>query len=296
MKAGRARSIFIAAFLAPAIALYGLFVIVPVVEAFAYSLFRWRGVSEHKEYVGLDNFKRLVADPVFRQALVHNLAFLVVGGAAILILGLAIAHAVHGNGRWSRALRSVYLFPQVISGVVVAVLWMFIYNPSFGVLNGFLKGVGLGRWALDWLGTPSTALWAVIATFVWHGVGFYIMLFSAGLRTIPVEVHEAALLDGAEGLRRFRMITFPLLWAVLRIATVYVVINALNVFALVFLMTVGGPDRRTETMLTYLYEQAFKNSEFGYGTALAVANFVIVMGLSALVLLAFRRDPQEAAA
>jgi len=231
VKAGRARSVFISAFLAPAIALYGLFVIVPVIEAFAYSLFRWRGVSEHKEYVGLDNFKRLVEDPVFRQALVHNLAFLVVGGAAILMLGLAIAHAVHGNGRWSRALRSVYLIPQVISGVVVAVLWMFIYNPSFGVLNGFLKGVGLGRWALDWLGTPSTALWAVIATFVWHGVGFYIMLFSAGLRTIPVEVNEAALLDGAEGLRRFRIITFPLLWAVLRIATVYVVINALNVFA-----------------------------------------------------------------
>jgi N-acetylglucosamine transport system permease protein len=109
-------------------------------------------------------------------------------------------------------------------------------------------------------------------------------------------VHEAALLDGVEGFRRFRTITLPMLWGVMRVAMVYVVINALNVFALVFLMTVGGPDRRTETMLTYLYEQAFKNSEFGYGTALAVANFAIVMLLSGCVMALFRRNPQEARA
>jgi len=179
---------------------------------------------------------------------------------------------------------------------VVAILWMFIYNPSFGVLNGTLKAMGLGSLAFDWLGTPRTALPAVTVTFVWHAVGFYIMLFSAGLRTIPAEVHEAALLDGVEGLRRFWTITLPMLWGVMRVAMVYVVINALNVFALVFLMTVGGPDRRTETMLTYLYEQAFKNSEFGYGTALAVANFAMVMFLSGAVMALFRHNPQEAKA
>jgi N-acetylglucosamine transport system permease protein len=292
--AARARAVFIAAFLAPALALYGLFVIWPVAQAFAFSLFRWRGVSENRSFVGLENFARLAADPVFRQALSHNLFFLLAGGAAVMALGLSIAHAVHGEGRWVRALRGVYLFPQIISGVVVAILWMFIYNPSFGVLNGTLKGIGLGALALDWLGTPRTALPAVTVTFVWHAVGFYIMLFSAGLRTIPVEVHEAALLDGVEGLRRFRTITLPMLWGVMRVAMVYVVINALNVFALVFLMTVGGPDRRTETMLTYLYEQAFKNSEFGYGTALAVANFAIVMLLSGAVMALFRHNPQEA--
>lgn len=295
MRATGARGVFIASFVAPAVALYGLFVIVPVMEAFAYSLFRWRGISAHKDFVGLENFHRLLEDPVFAQALMHNLVFLLVGGSVILVLGLAIAHAVHGSGGWARAMRSVYLFPQIISGVVVAVLWMFIYNPSFGVLNGLLKSLRLERLAMDWLGTPDTALWAVIVTFVWHGVGFYIMLFSAGLRTIPLEVHEAAVLDGAEGLYRFRTVTLPMLWAVLRVATVYATIGAMNVFALVFLMTTGGPDRRTETMLTYLYEQAFKNSEFGYATALAVANFVLVMTLSGLVLGVLRRDPQEAA-
>jgi len=293
---GRSRALFITGFLAPAVLLYGLFVLVPVVQAFVFSLYRWRGVSEHRTYVGFENFARLASDPVFRIALSHNLVFLLVGGVALLGLGLVIAHAVHGEGRAVRALRGVYLFPQIISGVVVAILWMFIYNPSFGILNGSLKAVGLDALALDWLGTPRTALPAVGVTFVWHAAGFYIMLFSAGLRTIPAEVQEAALLDGVEGLRRFRWITLPMLWGVMRVAIVYVVINALNVFALVFLMTVGGPDRRTETMLTYLYEQAFKNSEFGYGTALAVANFAIVMLLSGLVLFLLRRNPQDARA
>lgn len=288
------RALFIAGFLAPSAGLYSLFVVWPVAQAFAFSLFRWRGVSEHRTFVGAENFRRLVADPVFWQALSHNLYLLVVGGGAIVGLGLAIAHAVHGSGRGARALRGVYLFPQIISGVVVAILWMFIYNPSFGILGATFKALGLDDLAVDWLGTPRTALPAVAVTFVWHAVGFHIMLFSAGLRTIPVEVHEAALLDGVEGMRRFVTITLPLLWAVMRVAMVYVVINALNVFALVFLMTVGGPDRRTETMLTYLYEQAFKNSEFGYGTALAVANFAIVMLLSGMVMALFRRNPQDA--
>lgn len=293
-SARRKRALFVAAFLAPACALYGLFVIVPVAQAFVFSLYRWRGVSQNRTFVGLENFTRLVADDVFWRSLGHNLFFLVVGGAGILALGLLIAHAVQGEGRCVGLLRSVYLFPQIMSAVVVATLWMFLYNPSIGALNGTLKTVGLEALALDWLGTPRAALPAVTVTFIWHAVGFYIMLFAAGLRTIPAEIHEAALLDGVEGFRRFRWVTFPMLWGILRVALVYVVINSLNVFALVFLMTSGGPDRRTETMLTYLYEQAFKNSEFGYATALAVANFAVIMLLSGTIMAVLRRNPQEA--
>lgn len=291
----RERGLFIALFLFPACALYGLFVVWPVAQAFGISLYRWRGVSEQRTFVGLENFRRLLADPVFWQALAHNLMLLVGAGLAILVIALAVAHALHGAGRMARLMRSVYLFPQIISLVIVAILWMFLYNPSFGLLTGALRAVGLGHWVVPWLGTSSTALAAVGVTFVWHALGFYVMLFSAGLRTIPDEIWEASRLDGAEGLTRFRRVTLPLLWAVLRVALVYLVINALNVFALVFLMTVGGPDRRSEVMLTYLYEQAFKNSDFGYATALAVANFAVVLALSGLILALFRRDPQEGA-
>ncbi|MCX6358372.1 MAG: sugar ABC transporter permease [Armatimonadetes bacterium] len=292
----RGRAWFVAGFLAPATLLYAVFVVLPVCQAFQISLYRWRGISEQRTFVGLANFQRLAGDEVFRQALAHNLAFLVIGGALTLGLAMAIAHAIHGNGRWARLIRGVYLFPQIISMVVVAVLWMFVYNPSFGILKASLQTVGLGRFAMDWLGTPGTALPAVLVTFVWHAVGFHIMLFSAGLRTIPAEVQEAATLDGADGMLRFRQVTLPMLFPVLRVAIVYMVIGALNVFALVYLMTVGGPDRRTEVMLTYLYEQAFKHSDFGYGTALAVANFAVVMALSGLAMLLLRRDPTEAKA
>ena len=225
----------------------------------------------------------------------HNSVLLVGGGAAIMVISMLVAHAMHGAGASGRLLRAVYLFPQIISMVVVAVLWKFAYNPVFGAANTALRNLNLGQYAHDWLGDGATALPAIAVTYVWHGLGFYIMLFSAGLRTIPAEVHEAAELDGALGWVRFRRITFPMLWSVLRVALIYLTINALNIFVLVYLMTAGGPDRSTEVMLTYLYELGIKNSQSGLATALAVLNFGIVMLLSGVLMLAFRRDPQEAA-
>ena len=287
----RGRTAFIVTYLAPAVLIYAVFVVWPVLQAFAFSLFKWSGVSQKRKFVGIDNFKDLFHDNVFWLALTHNALIFVVGGIAILVIGLAVAHGTQGNGRFSKALRSVYLFPNIMSLVVVAILWQFIYNPQMGLLKAFLDLFGKQKHLVDMLGTPGTALPAVIITFVWFAVGFYIMLFSAGIRQIPEEVVEAAKLDGAHGFVRFRKITLPLLWSVGRIAIIYLLINTLNVFALVFLMTTGGPDRKTEVMLTYLYEQAFTNSEYGVATALAVANFVIVMVVSGIILRATRRDP-----
>lgn len=307
------RALFVTAFIVPATALYGLFVVLPVAQAFGFALYRWRGVSLDRTFVGLDNFRSLLADPVFMVSLRHNLVLLVAGGGAIMGVAMLVAHAMHGAGRSAKLLRAVYLFPQIISMVVVAILWNFIYNPTFGIVNTALRlgatpsnphaglaalaplrALHLERFAHAWTGDGSTALWAIGVTYVWHGFGFYIMLFSAGLRTIPSEVQEAAELDGALGLTRFRQVTLPMLWAVVRVAMIYLTINALNVFALVYLMTAGGPDRATEVMLTYLYELGIKRNEFGSATALAVLNFGIVMLLSGALMLAFRRDPQEA--
>ena len=290
----RGRTPFIIAFLFPAVALYGMFVVVPVLEAFGFALFQWRGISNQKTFVGLANFATLAKDDVFRRAVGHNLFLLFGAGTAILILSLAVAHALVKESVPAKLLRGVYLFPQVISLVVVAILWAFIYDPSMGLLTGVVKAMHLHVPEAGWLGSSSTALPLVAVTFVWNCMGFYIMLFSAGLRGIPADVEEAALLDGAVGLTRFRRVTFPMLWPVMRVATIYLAIQTLNVFALVFLMTVGGPDRSSEVMLTYLYETAFKNSQFGLATALAVANLVVVMTISGIIMLIFRKDPQEA--
>ena len=292
----KGRAAFIVAFLSPAVFIYALFVVWPLLQSFVLSFYRWRGVSQQKTFVGTENYRKLAADDVFWQALKNNLFLLVGVGFLAIVLGVLIAHAMQGGGRLSKMLRGVYLFPQAISLVVVSILWMFLYNPAFGLLTTGLKSVGLDRYNHAWLGEPKTALPAVAIAFLWYIAGFYIMLFAAGLRAIPEEVNEAAALEGATGMRKFWTITWPMLWSIKRIAVVYVVINVMNVFALVYLMTQGGPDRKTEVMLTYLYEQAFKNSQFGYATALAVANFVVAMGLSAFLMFIFRRDPQGARA
>jgi N-acetylglucosamine transport system permease protein len=284
---------FIASFLAPAVLIYAGVVVYPLIQAFLFSSYRWSGLSNRKTYVGKENFVGLWHDDVFWKAVRNNLSLYVVGGFCILVLAVAIAHGLQGGGKLSRTLRSVVLFPQMISLVAVAVLWMFIFNPQFGLVTSFLKFAGLGGWVHTWLGEPKTALGSVGVAFAWYASGFYIMLFAAGLKAIPADIYEAAELDGAIGLSRFWRVTWPMLWSVKRIAVVHLAITSVNIFALVYLMTQGGPDRSTEVMLTYLYERAFTDSRFGYATAIAVANFVIVMLLAAVILLAFRRDPSE---
>ena len=295
----RGRTAFIVSFLAPAVFLYGLFVIWPVLQAIGFSFFRWSGISSKKTYVGFENFKSLFHDSIFWQSLVHNAWIFVFGGAGILIIALGVAHAMQGETRLNKALRSVYLFPNIMSLVVVAILWQFAYHPRIGLLTSALKFLGFNHASKaggpiveqSILGNGDKALPAIIVTFIWYAVGFYIMLLSAGIRQIPQEVTEASKLDGAEGFFRFRRITLPLLWSVGRISVIYLVINTLNVFALVYLMTQGGPDRKTEVMLTYLYEQAFVNSDYGLATALAIANFIIIMAVSGVVMGLTRKDP-----
>ena len=290
----KGRGWFIAAFLGPATLVYGLFVVYPLLQSFAFSLFRWRGVSQKRTFLGLANFSKLAADDAFAKALHNNLMLLLVGGVATIALAVALAHGLQGAGKIARTLRGIILFPQIISLVVVAVLWMFLFNPGFGLLTSGLKALGLGGWVHTWLGEPRTALGSVGVAFVWYAVGFYTMLFAAGLRALPAEVQEAAEIDGASGFRRFREVTWPMLWSVKRVAIVHFTIAVMNVFALVYLMTRGGPDRATETLLTYLYESAFTNSEFGYATAIAVVNFIIVMALAAGIMFWLRRNPEAA--
>ncbi|CAN5711837.1 sugar ABC transporter permease [soil metagenome] len=272
--------------------LYVGFVGYPLVQALILSLYRFRGVSARRKFIGFENFQKLWGDDIFRRAATNNLVLLAGAGITILVLALVLSHALRGGGRVAKAARAVYLFPQIVSLVVVAVLWQFIFNPT-GLFNAGLEKAGLGNFTKAWLGESKWALAAVGVTFIWWAVGFYIMIFEAGLKQIPEEVNEAAALDGSLGWHRFKAVTWPLLWSIKRVAVIYLVINTMNVFALVFLMTRGGPDHASEVMLTHLYDQAFVNSSFGYATAVAIGNFVVVMLLTSVVLFAFRRNPVE---
>lgn len=285
---------FVVSFLGPAVVLYLVFVVYPLFQALAISLYRWKGVSARKRFVGLENFNKLLHDDALFQSLGNAAWLLIFSLVTVFVGGLAAAHALNHNGRAARTVRGLILFPQIVSIVAVAVLWSFIFHSdSMGLANGLLELFGLK--GQNWLGESGSSMPSVAVAFVWHALGFYILLFLAGIKGIEGETLEAAELDGSTGLHRLRTITWPLLWSVKKIATTYLVINVMNVFALVILMTNGGnPDRHTEMPLTYLYEQAFENSQFGYATSLAVVDFILAMGLSLIVMAIYRRNPVEA--
>jgi ABC-type sugar transport system permease subunit len=291
------RTPFIICFLAPACIFYGLFVIWPVLQAFFVSTFRWRGVSSERQFVGLDNFKTLFQDSSFWNALSHSIWILVVAGIVIMVIAMAMAHVLQRETRGIHMMRSVYLIPQVLSLVVVGIIWMFFYNPKFGIVKSSFEFIGWKEAAsIPWLADQRFALPAITVVIIWQSLGFYIMLLSTGLKNIPKEVTESAMLDGAKNLTLLRRITLPLMRPILRISVIYLIIGCLNTFAIVFVMNDGQRIAKTDVMLTYLYDKAFRESNYGVATALAVFNFVLVMVLSMVVMRLFKKKPHEEAA
>lgn len=283
-------------FLAPSLLLYAVFVLYPYIQAFWISLHQWRGVSANKKYIGLDNYEKLWDDKNFWKALTHNAEMLIV--LPIFTIGLAMLFATlfvqGGRGvRGANFYRVVFFFPQVMSLVIVGILWQYIYNPNSGLVNGFLRTVGLGSLQRSWLGDTSTALWAVAAVIIWQAVGFYMVLFVAGMQSIPVDFYEAARLDGANRFAQFKDVTLPLLWENIRVAIVYIAIAALDLFTIVQVMTEGKPQRSSDVVARYMYEQAFTNSQFGYASAIGVVLLFLTLGLSVILLFFSRRDRLE---
>jgi N-acetylglucosamine transport system permease protein len=292
MKLGRTG--FIVTRLAPAILLYVTFVLWPLLQSFQMSLFRWRGISKVRRFIEFENFTTLFSDPVFWRAMSNTGQMLVLVCLLMIALSVWLAHLTQGDHPLQRWSRGIYLLPQVISLVAVALIWQFQLNPQYGLLTDVLSRTGLPAREPGILRDSGYAFPAVVAAFIWHGLGFYVMLFGAGLRQIDQEVIEASELDGSAHWHRFSRITWPLLWSVKRTAISYLFIQVLTVFALIFIMTEGGPDRATESLVSYLYELIAKNFQYGYASALAVVLFILSMIATGSVLFVYRRDPTAA--
>ncbi|HEY8448082.1 MAG TPA: sugar ABC transporter permease [Thermomicrobiales bacterium] len=283
-------------FLFPALLLYAVFVLYPYVQAFYNSLTRWRGVSSNKTFVWFENYEKLFNDQIFITSLKHNAQMLVVLPIATLSLALLFAglFAQAGKGvRGGEFYRIVYFFPQVMSVVIIGVLWQYIYNPRYGLLNGTLRALGLDNLARSWLGDPSTVLWAIAAVIVWQSVGFYMVIFIAGMQSIPTSFYEAATLDGASRWTSFRDITLPLLWDHIRLAIVYIAIAALDLFTIVQVMTEGRPNHASDVVARYMYDVAFTQSQFGYASAIGVVLLVMTLILSVITLRFTQRERLE---
>ncbi|MBY8872503.1 sugar ABC transporter permease [Micromonospora sp. PLK6-60] len=300
MRQGRLPLII--SFLLPPLVLYGVFVLSPYLQAFQISTTDWLGYSAQADPVGLANFRTLLHDGYVWNALQNNAILLAVVPVLTIALGLFFATMLAMGGRKGRAgvhgvrgtavYRLVYFFPQVLSVVIIALLWKELYNPRSGLLNGALGALGLPTPA--WLGDPRFAFWCVLAVMVWSNVGFYVVLFGAAMQAIPRDIYEAVLLDGASRTVMLRKITIPLLWDTVQVAWIYLAIAALDGFILVQLMTNGGPNFSSDVIGNRMYDTAFgSETKFGYASAIGVVMFFLTLSVAVLALRAARRDRIE---
>lgn len=294
---------FIIGFLAVPVLLYSVFVIGPYIQAFQIALTDWEGYSA-PNYIGLDNFKELFDDERFTSALWHHLWILIALPVATIGIALFFSFLLNVGGKGesgktagvkgSGFYKVVFFLPQVLALAIVGVLFQSIYRPNqSGMLNSVLGKVGIEP--VQFLNDPKIALWSIIGVVVWQGVGFYVVLFSAGMSSIPKDVYEAAALDGANRFTLFFRITLPLLWDTLQVAWVYISIAAFDMFAIVQVLSVdvGGPDNSTTVVALEIYTNAFKYSEYGYASAMGVVLFFMTITFAALTLRVTRRERIE---
>ena len=295
---------FIVSFLVVPLVLYVVFVISPYIQAFSISLTNWRGFSANPQYIGFENFTRLFGDDVFWAAVRHHLLLLLAMPVITIAIALFFSFLLNVGGgsqggrmtgvRGSKFYRVVYFFPQVLAVAVVGVLFQSIYRPDdTGVLNGLLGLVHISP--VEWLVNTNLALWSIMGVVVWQSVGFYVVLFSAGMSAIPSDVFEAAALDGAGRFRLFFNITLPLIWDTIQVGWVYLGIAAFDCFALVQVLSVdrGGPDNATTVLPLEIWRTAFTYSKFGYASAMGVALFFMTITFAALSLRVTRRERIE---
>jgi raffinose/stachyose/melibiose transport system permease protein len=276
-------------FVLPALAIYLFYFILPLPMSAWYSLFRWDGISPRMRFIGLDNWRTLLDDSTFWQSLYNNIILVIASLAIQLPAGLLLGSFVASRMRFARFFKLVFFIPMMLSAVAIGITWIFIYDPNFGPLNSFLDLAGLASWKRGWLGEASLALAAVTAAICWQYIPFYMVLFAAGIAGIPAELFEAALIDGASRRQSFFAVTLPLLRNTIRSAAILSLTGSLKYFALIFVMTEGGPNHSSELLATYMYKTAFTTFNTGYGSTVAVFIFLISFAIATLLLKSGRK-------
>lgn len=257
----------------------------PTLFAMSVSLFRWDILSPNKPWVGLQNYETLYADPVFWKSLTNTLLYVALSIPAQLVIGLAFALLLQAATRWRGFFRALYFIPFVTSTVAISWVWRWIYQPTFGPLNKLLALVGLPD--QKYLASPDQALPSIVVVLVWQALGFYVIIFIAGLEGIPVDFYEAAKIDGARAWDLFRHITLPLLNPTIVFLTVIGTINGIQVFTQVLNMSfqgMGGPLDSTKSLVLFIYNQAFQSFKMGYASAGTVVLFAIILVITLVQL------------
>lgn len=281
-------------FLLPAFSFIALFVYIPIILNFHYSLYQWSAFSVSKKFVGAKNLLRLLEDPTIRICLKNNFIYAVF--SVVFQVGLALVLASVLEDKLFRKcqpfFRTVYFLPSLISVTVVGLLWQMIYSPVFGFINPFFQAVGLPSMAKDWLGSQKLAIYAVTMVSQWQYTGYTMVLFLVALQKIPEDLYEAAIIDGANRIQRFRYITVPQAKEMIVVNMVITVIGSFKVFDEVYVMTSGGPGVSSQVLGSYLYKAAFSTDEMGYASAIATLVFIITFILSVVQLKVSKIDTE----
>jgi raffinose/stachyose/melibiose transport system permease protein len=264
----------------PAVIAVGVFMIYPIGSTVVLSFHRWPGVGE-RVFVGFANYVQAFSDPIARRAFLNNVLYslgIVVNG---VVVGLILANLLASGVRGRLLYQTIFFFPRLVTQVVVAVVWSWIFHPRFGLVNAILRAVGLGELAIGWLGHPTWALPSVLVAAGWTYFGFCMVIFMAALQSTNPDLKDAAYIDGAGAVRVFFQVILPQIRPVIVMVVVYTIIDSFKVFDIIYLMTGGGPGDRTQIMATYLYRESFRLHAFGYGATLAVilGLFVVVVAV-----------------
>ncbi|ASA20426.1 carbohydrate ABC transporter permease [Paenibacillus donghaensis] len=289
-KKGRSKFIFLC--VAPAFILFAIFMIIPTINVFRMSVYKWSGFSASKEFVGFDNFRILFEDMVFIKSFQNTVLLLVV--VTIITMSLALLFAAimsREQVKGKDLYRVVFYIPNILSVVIIAAIFSAIYDAKDGLLNGFLGMLRLDFLQNMWLGDQRIVIYSVAAAMIWQSVGYYMVMYMASMSSIPESFYEASALEGTGKVRQFFSITLPLIWQNLRNTLTFFIISSINLsFTLIKAMTGGGPDGSTEVFLNYMYKQAYTNSSYGYGMAIGSIVFLFSFGLSLAVSRITKRE------
>ncbi len=279
----------IAFFMAPALLLFVGILILPIFMSGYYSFFDWKGYGP-KTFIGLENYKELFTSENigFMKAFGNACILAVISVVIQLPLALFLALMLGKGRKGERGFLSIYFIPVLISTVVIGQLWLKIYNPEYGVLNVALRALGLEEWTRLWLGDPNTALWSAFVPTVWQYVGYHMLLLYAGIKSVPPEYREAAMIDGASEGQVNRFIVIPYIKPILKISTIFAVTGSFKSFDLIYVLTNGGPNHATEVPSTLMISMLFKRNRYGMGSTIALLLIVLCFAAALIISAIFK--------
>jgi raffinose/stachyose/melibiose transport system permease protein len=277
-------------FLLPALVIYIAVVILPILDSTLNSFYKWNLVDA-KKFVGIDNFVRLFTqDDIFKTGLKNTFLLMFLSLIIQTPLAIALAIALSGKVKGGRYFKTVYFIPNILASVAVGLLWSFIYNPDFGIINRLLEGIGLEKYAGLWLADEKTVLGSIIIVICWQFIGYHMIIYLAAVENIPQGLHEIATIDGANSWKRVWYIILPLIKPMIAIDTVLMATGSLRFFDLIYVMSNGGPNHSSEVLALYMYYKSFRDMQYGYGSSVAVVLLALCLLVAFLLGKIFRSE------